>query len=359
MDRRTFLKTSAALSAASVAPLGFAAGEKEKWRTFEVTTRAELLEGAPARIWIPVPTVNTDYQKVTSTTFSAPAGQAQLVQDPVYGAGIVAAEFGKGQKPVVEAVTRFATRDRAADLDAPSDAVVLAEAERAKYLAPTDLLPTDGIVLKTAQDITKNSRNDLERAHAVYDWIVENTQRDPKVRGCGVGDIKAMLESNNFGGKCGDLNALFVGLLRSVGVPARDVYGIRVADSRLGYKSLGKSGDISKAQHCRAEFFLAGYGWVPVDPADVRKVVLEENGGLPLSDVKVEAARKRLFGSWEMNWLAYNYAHDVKLPGAARGPVGFFMYPNAEVTEQGKVARVDSLDPENFRYTITSREIIV
>ena len=60
-----------------------------------------------------------------------------------------------------------------------------------------------------------------------------------------------------------------------------------------------------------------------------------------------------------MNWLGYNYAHDVKLPGAARGRVGFFMYPNAEIAEQGRVSRIDSLDPENFRYAITAREIIV
>jgi transglutaminase-like putative cysteine protease len=359
MDRRSFLKTGAALSAVAVAPRSFAATDEAPWRTFEVVTRVELLEGTQARIWIPAPTVNTDYQKVVSTTFAAPNGQAELVQDPAYGAGIVAANFAGGQRPVAEVTTRFATRDRAVDLAAPAGNAALSEAERSKYLAATELLPTDGIVRKTAQEITKKSGNDLERARAVYEWIVENTQRDPKVRGCGVGDIKTMLETNNLGGKCGDLNALFVGLMRSVGVPARDVYGIRVADSRLGYKSLGKAGDITKAQHCRAEFFLAGYGWVPVDPADVRKVVLEENGGLPLNDAKVEAARKRLFGSWEMNWLAYNTAHDVRLPGAARGPVGFFMYPNAEVTEQGKVSRIDSLDPENFRYTITSREILV
>jgi transglutaminase-like putative cysteine protease len=359
MDRRSFLKTGAALATCSLAPHGFAAQQAGQWRTFEVVTRVELLEGTQAHVWIPAPSVNTDYQKVIETRFTAPNGRAELVQDPVYGAGIVAAHFSGGRKPVAEVTTRFATRDRTADLSAPSDAAVLAEAERRTYLAATELLPTDGIVRKTAQEITRNARTDLERAHAVYDWIVENTFRDPKVRGCGWGDIKGMLETGNLGGKCGDLNALFVGLVRSVGVPARDVYGIRVADSRLGYKSLGKAGDISKAQHCRAEFWLAGYGWVPVDPADVRKVVLEENGGLPLSDAKVEAARRRLFGSWEMNWLAYNYAHDVRLPGAARGPVGFFMYPNAEVAEQGRMSRVDSLDPENFRYTITSREILV
>ena len=87
------------------------------------------------------------------------------------------------------------------------------------------------------------------------------------------------------------------------------------------FKSLGKSGDISKAQHCRAEVFLSGYGWVPVDPADVRKVVLEEKaGGIALTDPQAQKARGKLFGAWEMNWLAYNYAHDLKLPSSTGRP---------------------------------------
>jgi transglutaminase-like putative cysteine protease len=162
-----------------------------------------------------------------------------------------------------------------------------------------------------------------------------------------------MLETKNLGGKCADLNALFVGFARSVGIPARDVYGVRVADS-ASFKCLGKSGDITKAQHCRAEFYLTGRGWVPVDPADVRKVVLEERpGGLPLDDPQVQRARAKLFGAWEMNWMAYNYAHDVKLPGSPGAPVPFLMYPQAETGD----TRRDSLDPDQFRYTIKSREI--
>jgi len=31
----------------------------------------------------------------------------------------------------------------------------------------------------------------------------------------------------------------------------------------------------------------------------------------------VKKARARLFGSWEMNWMAYNFAHDVALPGSS------------------------------------------
>ena len=62
-------------------------------------------------------------------------------------------------------------------------------------------------------------------------------------------------------------------------------------------------------------------------------MILEEGGGKAPDDPMVLAARKRLFGSWEMNWLAYNYAHDVSLPKAARGKLAFFMYPQCETAE--------------------------
>jgi transglutaminase-like putative cysteine protease len=131
---------------------------------------------------------------------------------------------------------------------------------------------------------------------------------------------------------------------------------VRVAPSKYGYKSLGAgTPNITKAQHCRAEFFARGYGWVPVDPADVRKVVLEEPpGNLAIGDEKVRAARKRLFGSWEMNWVAYNTAHDVKLPNATKAPQKpFLMYVNAEADGEMR----DELEPDSVRYMITAREI--
>jgi transglutaminase-like putative cysteine protease len=70
---------------------------------------------------------------------------------------------------------------------------------------------------------------------------------------------------------------------------------VRVAASSE-FKSLGRADDITGAQHCRAEVYLNGYGWMPVDPADVRKVVLEENlpgEQLPLTDPKVKRAREK------------------------------------------------------------------
>lgn len=164
-----------------------------------------------------------------------------------------------------------------------------------------------------------------------------------------------MLKTGNLGGKCADLNALFVGLVRAAGIPARDVYGIRVAPSRFGYKSLGVNSEIvTMAQHCRAEVFLTGYGWIATDPADVRKVVLEEPPtNLPLDDLKVVAARRTLFGAWEGNWVPYNFAHDVALPGSAGPRIGFLMYPQGESGDM----RLDCLDADTFKYIIKSKEL--
>jgi len=52
----------------------------------------------------------------------------------------------------------------------------------------------------------------------------------------------------------------------------------------------------------------------------------------------VVAARKRLFGGWEMNCARYNIAHDVKLPGSSSGENSVLMYPNGE-RRQGRSIR--------------------
>jgi transglutaminase-like putative cysteine protease len=326
------------------------------WRRFEITTRVEILkpEGA-SRAWIPLPSVDSDYQKVGGNSWSGNAS-VRKANDPKYGAGMAVAEWSAAEKnPLVEVTSSFATRNRVIDFSRHDPSIKIDPATRKFTTAATELIPTDGIVRKTAYEITRGKTRDMDKAHAIYEWIVDNTQRNPKTRGCGVGDIKAMLESGDLTGKCADLNALMVGLCRSVDIPARDVYGLRVAKSEFGYRSLGAgTPNVTKAQHCRAEVFLIGYGWVPVDPADVRKVVLEERPQpTNLADPIVPPVRQKLFGAWEMNWLAYNEAHDVKLPGSNGPAVGFLMYPQAE---NGK-ERLDSLDPDNFKYTITAREL--
>ncbi len=362
MNRRNFLKSSAAVTAAQALPGGAVAfAATQGWRTFETVTRVQVSDPfGKARAWVPLPLhFDTDWQRTLDNSWSGNASRTEVLSDPKYGVTMLYAEWPeKEMDPVIELTSRFMTRDRAVDLSAPRGGVDLGAGERQFFTAATELIPTDGLVRETALKITHGANDDVEKARAIYEWIVDNTFRDPKVKGCGVGDIKAMLETGNLGGKCADLNALFVGLARSVGVPARDVYGVRVAASSHGYKSLGiGSPSASKAQHCRAEFFARGYGWVPVDPADVRKVVLEEPpGNLPLKAPKVTAARERLFGGWEMNWLAYNMGHDIALPHASRTvKLPYLMYTNAEADREMR----DQMDPDSLMYSITARELRV
>ncbi|MCP1337048.1 transglutaminase-like domain-containing protein [Futiania mangrovi] len=364
MDRRSFLKATA-LTAASLglpavahaARRPFSPDPANGWRVFELTSRVAPAAEGGTQVWVPLPSVHEDaWTRPMGNLWHGNAVQVEEVRDPVYGARMLAARWEAGEPaPVLEVVSRFATRDRAVDFSRPGDVAPLDPAERALFTKGTEMIPVDGIVRDTALEITRGAAGDLEKARAIYDWIVDNTERNPKTRGCGLGDIRFMLESGDLTGKCADLNALYVGLARAAGLPARDVYGLRVANSRFGYRSLGKAGDVTKGQHCRAEVWLTGFGWVPVDPADVRKVVLEEAPGLTLQDDIVAAARETLFGAWEMNWLAYNFAHDVVLPGSRGVKVPFLMYPQGETVE----GPLDSLDPGAFSYTLTSRELTV
>ncbi len=360
--RRDILKAGAVFSAAAAIPSNIwaqnaSAPQPEVWRHFQITTKLKIARAdGETQAWVPLPSVDAKEWFRSNSSEWKTNGSAARMSDPKYGAQFLHVRWTSGEKtPAIEITDKVSVRDRAIDLSSPGNAAQLSPAERKLYLEGTELIPVDGIVKQTSDRIVAGAKTDVEKAHAIYEWIVENTFRVAATRGCGTGDIAAMLKTGYLGGKCADLNALYVGLVRAAGIPARDVYGLRVAPSRRGYKSLGAASEaVTKAQHCRAEVYLAGFGWVPVDPADVRKAVLEEPpANLAMDHPKVVAARKALFGSWEGNWIAYNFAHDVALPGSNGPRLGFLMYPQAEIAGM----RLDCLDADNFEYSILSKEL--
>ncbi len=362
MDRRSFLKTAGAVSATFALPKTarlFALDQPTSgWRTFEATTRVEVLKPVgTTSVWLPAAILReTPFQKTLANEFKAEGGTAELVKNEKDSLAFVSAKFPEGVRPVLTLTCKVQTKNYAVDLAKPRQFVKAADrAELDYFLQPSKVVPTDGVVKEQADKCIVGATTDVEKARNIYEWVVDNTFRNPKTRGCGVGDIRFMLDLRRPG--------------RQVRGSERPLRRARAGRGAAGARRLRPSGRASPssatrasahrrrtsrtAQHCRAEVYLADYGWVPVDPADVRKVVLEEPpGNLPLDAEPVQRARKRLFGAWEMNWMAYNYAHDVALPGSKGAPINYFMYPQGETAE----GRLDPFDADNFKYGITSKE---
>ena len=366
--RRHLLQSGLALTilqAAPAAALAQAAGAAPRfapqvggWRTFEVATTVTVADAkGPTQLWLPVPDLNNNYQRSLGDSWTGNVAHARLASDPTSGARMLHARFTEGgPAPSLVLNSRVQTRDRAVDWSGPVAAREHPAVLKAN-LGPTRLQPLDGIVRETALAATQGARTDVEKVCALYDWTVANCHREPKTRGCGTGDIRAMLEANDRGGKCADISALFVSMSRAVGVPARDIYGLRVAPSAFGYRELGGNPvNLKGAQHCRAEVYLSGYGWVAMDPADVLKVMRQEKPEWikDVGDPLIVPVDKGLFGGWEGNWVGWNTAHDISLPGSAdTSPLPFLMYPQGEDAN----GRFDALAQDNFRYKITAREL--
>jgi len=210
MDRRSFL-SGAALSVAGGAFSRAARAETQPgWRRFEITTRVTLLDApGAAQLWLPLAQTAGGYQAGLDLRWQS-SGHADVVPDSTYGADILRVLWdGASHEPrTVDVVQTVATRDR----DGADRVLPVTEAERRFWLQPTETTPIDGIVRDTAARIVAGKSDPRARLRAIYDWVVDNTSRNPATPGCGLGDIRAMLESGNLAGKCADINGLMTGL---------------------------------------------------------------------------------------------------------------------------------------------------
>lgn len=362
MRRGRFVGSCAAAAALSAAPRAASAlpmldpfaPQPGPWHTYEITTQIDLTGDGPAQAWIPVPGfAQALWSRPQPSKWKTNASTVALRRDAASGAQFVDATW-TGGAPSITVVSRAATRERAVDFHKPASVVDVTAAERARYTAATALMPTGGTVLATAQKITAGASTELEKARAIYNWVIDNSAWVDGVVGEGRGDAAALLRNGKPNGKSADINGACVALMRAAAIPARLIAGLRVAPSAFDYQSLGVSGtDVSEAQHLRADVFLTGYGWVSCDPADVLKVFADEPGLPKMDDFPVVDARNALFGAAEANWVAYNDATDLVLPGSSGAPLPYFCYPQAE--RNG--VRLEPLRPQGFRYTISARAV--
>jgi len=294
-----------------------------------------------AQVWIPYP-VSDIHQTITNIKIDGAMSSSGVYAEKVFSTPMLYARWDKGVKDRTLTFTYDVTRQEVQRKDFPSGEAAWNPADYGRYLSKTRLGPIDGKIKDLADSITAGQHTVLGRAKAIYDWACENTYRNPATRGCGIGDVYRLLQEP--GGKCTDISSIFVALARAAGVPTREVFGIR-----QGKKPIQ---DITRWQHCWAEFYLPGYGWVPVDPADVRKMMLKEK--LVLSDEKTKAYREYFWGGVDPYRLKLGEGRDLVLNPVHSGePVNYLMYPFAQIGE----LTLDWLDPEKFAYTIMYHQL--
>ena len=296
--------------------------------------------GKTARLWIPYPVSDRD-QLISDIQTSGDYSAIGVYTDRSYGTPILYAEWPQDATSRKLRFSFKVERQEVRRRALPAQEPTWNPADYAEFLKPTSLGPTDGEVKKLSDTIIKGKKTVLKKAKAIYDWTCENMYRDPKTVGCGKGDVCKLLEKP--GGKCTDISSAFIALARAAGVPAREVFSVR-----LGKKP---QQDVTTWQHCWAEFFLPGYGWVPVDPADVRKKMLVEK--LDLKDAKTNAYREYFWGGIDPYRVVIAHGRDVVLNPPQKGaPLNTFGYPYAEVGGHP----IDFYDPVAFVYRITYHE---
>ena len=293
--------------------------------------------GEEVQLWLPYPSSDSA-QEITHITIDGDYTHSAIHKDKKFQTPML---FVKWEAAATNRFLTLSFKARRNEVTTPTFPLTEPSWDKADYsfyLRSTPMAPIDGDLAELAGSITKGKKGVLEKARAIYDWTVENTTRNPEIRGCGSGNVRALLK--NPCGKCADISSIFIALCRAVDVPAREILGLR-----MGQKSFQ---DITQGQHCWAEFFLPGFGWVPVDPADVRKKMLVNH--LDLNDPATAVCREFFFGGIDAYRVKLGHGRGIQPdPEPFGGTIDYLMYPFAQVGSQ----TIDWLDPENFTYSIS------
>ena len=312
-------------------------------RSGVVTLTVDLFaqaSGQDAKLWIPYP-VSDAHQVISDIKVTGDFASSGVYTDRSYGTPILYAEWPKDVKSCTLTFSFAVERQEIRQTGFPTIEPAWNPADYAEYLQPTSLGPLGGEVKKLADSIVAKKKTVLEKARAIYDWTVDNMYRDPETLGCGTGDVCLLLKKP--GGKCTDISSVYIALCRAVGVPAREIFSVR-----LGKKA---EEDTTTWQHCWAEFFLPGYGWVTADPADVRKAMLTEK--IDLENPKTKEYREFFWGGIDPYRVVIARGRDVVLNPVQSGqPLNTFGYPYAEVG--GKA--LDFYNPKGFVYSYLFKE---
>ena len=284
---------------------------KRKFEFHYTGTLESLPPGASkVEIWLPYPQ-NDEHQKITDIHLTAP-GKVDIAKNASDGNWVAHLVVEKPEKPIEIGLTFTAERTEYLRHDFPTGAntatsQAAAPADLARWLKADRLVPLDARIQKLAKEVTVGKATQLEKARAIYDYVVQTMSYDKSGTGWGNGDIYWACDAKR--GNCTDFHALFIGLARAVGIPAK---------FEIGFPLPPEHGQAEVAgYHCWAEFYLAGYSWVPVDASEAKKHLEKKD---------------YFFGALDENRVQLSVGRDLTLlPRQAGPPLNYFVYPYVEV----------------------------
>jgi transglutaminase-like putative cysteine protease len=185
-----------------------------------------------------------------------------------------------------------------------------------RFLQPDRLVPLQGVIAELAAQQTHGIQDPLEKARAIYNYVVATMRYDKSGSGWGNGD--AIWACTAKRGNCTDFHSLLIGMMRATGIPARFEIGFPLpADQTDG---------VIPGYHCWAQFYVEPYGWIPVDASEAWKHPEKKN---------------YFFGAHDDNRLQFTVGRDIHLDPPQQGdPLNYFIYPYAEL--DGKPFAVES-----------------
>lgn len=290
-------------------------------RTFEFNYQVHFpaTPGAagPVHLWIPYPAKLDAYQTPATDVSITGNVRHAMGHDSEYGNEFIvfsptaeqtASGFDAGIRFTVTRKEYVALRDGVAVQRvayAPPSAHMLQ-----RYLEPDKLVPLNNAIAELAKQQTAGANTQLEKAHQIYDYVASTMHYDKSGEGWGRGDEVWACDSKR--GNCTDFHSVFIGMMRSSGIPARFEIGFPLPE--------GKTEGEIPGYHCWAEFYIQGIGWIPIDASEASKN---------------PAKKDYFFGALDANRVLFTYGRDIRLSADQKGDaLNYFIYPYTEVNGQ-------------------------
>ncbi|GAG78095.1 unnamed protein product, partial [marine sediment metagenome] len=272
---------------------------------FEFKYWAKLPEmETSARMWLPLPETDKS-QSVEIISLNVP-GDQRIVHDKKYGNRVLILDLAAEDSGKVIDIRFAVRRIEKAAYAAPKPGEI--------DLTPNRLGPITTEIRTTAHNAVDGKKEDLVRARALYDHVIDRMRYIKYGEGWGKGD--AVYACSVRTGNCTDFHAYFISLARAIGIPARFAIGAAIPSDR---NDGGMSG-----YHCWVEFYAEGKWW-PVDISEADKY---------------SALSTYYFGHHPANRFEFSRGRDLEVdPLPVSGPINFLAYPLLEV--DGKLVKVD------------------